>query len=122
MLDTALQTSFVGTGKQDKLGFVSVAKDYKKGKAITGLNLYTTTDGNTYLQIEAMEPVPFSTALPEEDTVLFSRFGYQPAQPDGELVAATCTYKSSDLLVAIDSERIAFYYKRVVVEKITKAE
>jgi hybrid polyketide synthase/nonribosomal peptide synthetase ACE1 len=112
----------LGIGKQESFNFLSVAKEYRKGKAITELNLFTKEGGHTFLQIEGMELVPFSAALKENDAVLFSKFDYQTAQPDGELVAASCTYKPKDLQIALDSERISFYYLRRLVENITVSE
>ena len=111
-----------GIGKQERYQYVSVAKEYKKGKAITELNLLTEQDGQTFLQIEGMELVPFSAALEENDAVLFSRFDYQLAHPDGQVTAASCTYKAEDLEIALDSERIAFFYLRRLVDSITPEE
>jgi hybrid polyketide synthase/nonribosomal peptide synthetase ACE1 len=111
-----------GIGKQERYQYVSVAKEYKKGKAITELNLLTEQDGQTFLQIEGMELVPFSAALEENDAVLFSRFDYQLAYPNGQITAASCTYKAEDLEIALDSERIAFFYLRRLVDSITPEE
>ncbi|KAF2175886.1 polyketide synthase PksB [Zopfia rhizophila CBS 207.26] len=112
----------LGIGKQDTFRYLSVAKEYKKGKVITELNLFTEEGGHTFLQIEGMELVPFSAALPENDAVLFSRFDYKLAHPDGELTAAGCEFKAKDLQIALDSERISFYYLRRLVEIITAEE
>lgn len=112
----------LGIGKQKKFQYLSVANEYSKGKIITELNLFMENGGQTFLQIEGMELVPLSVALPENDAVLFSRFDYKIAHPDGEITAAGCEFKAKDLQIALESERISFYYLRRLLETITAEE
>ncbi|KND87975.1 Nonribosomal peptide synthetase 14 [Tolypocladium ophioglossoides CBS 100239] len=112
----------LGIGKQRGFKFLSVANDYSKGKVVTELNLFAEEGGHTAIQIEGMQLVPLSAAIPENDAVLFSRFDYKIANPDGELTAADYEFKPKDLKIAIDSERISFYYLRRLVETITGEE
>lgn len=112
----------LGTGKQKQFGFISVAHDYSKGKVITELNLLAQDSGHTAIQIEGMQLTPLTPALPENDAVLFSRFDYKTAVPDGDAVAENHEFKAEDLCIAMDSERISFYYLRHLVETITAQE
>ncbi|KAF4416988.1 polyketide synthase [Fusarium acutatum] len=112
-----------GIGKQKSFQYQSVAIDERKAsRVIVELNLLSEETGDTFLQIEGMELVPFSPATPENDAVLFSRFDYRLAGPDGELTAAEYSFRDEDYKMALDSERIAFYYLRRLVETITPAE
>ncbi|KAH6867729.1 hypothetical protein B0T10DRAFT_596949 [Thelonectria olida] len=113
----------LGIGKQKAFQYLSVAVDEKKSaKVITELNLFSEETGDTFFQIEGMELVPFSPATPDNDAVLFSRFDYKLASPDGELTAAEYCFRTEDFNMALDSERIAFYYLRRLVETITPEE
>ncbi|RYC91645.1 Nonribosomal peptide synthetase 14 [Fusarium oxysporum f. sp. narcissi] len=112
-----------GIGKQKSFQYQSVAiEERKASKVIVELNLLSEETGDTFLQIEGMELVPFSPATPENDAVLFSRFDYRLASPDGELTAAEYSFRDEDYKMALDSERIAFYYLRRLVETITPEE
>ncbi|KAF4335575.1 polyketide synthase [Fusarium beomiforme] len=112
-----------GIGKQKSFQYQSVAiEERKASKVIVELNLLSEETGDTFLQIEGMELVPFSPATPENDAVLFSRFDYRLANPDGELTAAEYSFRDEDYKMALDSERIAFYYLRRLVETITLEE
>ncbi|KGO39265.1 Acyl transferase/acyl hydrolase/lysophospholipase [Penicillium expansum] len=112
----------LGTGKQKQFDFISVAHDYSKGKVIMELNLLAQDSGHTAIQIEGMQLTPLMPALPENDAVLFSRFDYKMALPDGDAVAAKHEFKAEDLTTAMDSERISFYYLRHLVDTITAQE
>ncbi|KAG5806456.1 hypothetical protein H9Q71_008972 [Fusarium xylarioides] len=112
-----------GIGKQKGFQYQSVAiEETKTDKIVVELDLLSEETGDTFLQIEGMEIVPFSPATPENDAVLFSRFDYRLANPDGELTAAEYVFKEEDKRIALDSERIAFYYLRRLVETITPEE
>ncbi|EXK85226.1 hypothetical protein FOQG_10877 [Fusarium oxysporum f. sp. raphani 54005] len=112
-----------GIGKQKSFQYQSVAiEERKASKVIVELNLLSEETGDTFLQIEGMELVPFSPATPDNDAVLFSRFDYRLASPDGELTAAEYSFRDEDYKMALDSERIAFYYLRRLVETITPEE
>ncbi|CAG7565352.1 unnamed protein product, partial [Fusarium equiseti] len=112
-----------GIGKQNRFTYQSVAIEKKKtSKVLVELNLLSEETGYTFLQIEGMELVPFSPATPANDAVLFSRFDYRLAGPDGELTAAEYSFKPEDYKMALDCERIAFYYLRRLVETITPEE
>ncbi|KAF4454157.1 putative polyketide synthase [Fusarium austroafricanum] len=112
-----------GIGKQKSFQYQSVAIDERKSPKVIGeLNLLSEETGDTFLQIEGMELVPFSPATPANDAVLFSRFDYRLANPDGELTAAEYSFRDEDYKMALDSERIAFYYLRRLVETITPEE
>ncbi|KAF5987967.1 putative polyketide synthase [Fusarium bulbicola] len=112
-----------GVGKQKSFRYQSVAiEERKASKVIVELNLLSEETGDTFLQIEGMELVPFSPATPENDAVLFSRFDYRLAGPDGELTAAEYSFRDEDYKMALDCERIAFYYLRRLVDTITPEE
>ncbi|KAF5538673.1 polyketide synthase [Fusarium mexicanum] len=112
-----------GVGKQKSFRYQSVTiEERKASKVIVELNLLSEETGDTFLQIEGMELVPFSPATPENDAVLFSRFDYRLAGPDGELTAAEYSFRDEDYKMAVDCERIAFYYLRRLVETITPEE
>ncbi|EMT72749.1 Lovastatin nonaketide synthase [Fusarium odoratissimum] len=112
-----------GIGKQKSFQYQSVAiEETKASKIVVELDLLSEETGDTFLQIEGMEIVPFSPATPENDAVLFSRFDYRLANPDGELTAAEYCFRDEDYKIALDSERIAFYYLRRLVETITPEE
>lgn len=112
-----------GIGKQKSFTYQSVAiEERKASKVLVELNLLSEEAGDTFLQIEGMELVPFSPATPANDAVLFSRFDYRLAGPDGELTAAEYSFKPEDYKMALDCERIAFYYLRRLVETITPEE
>ena len=113
----------LGVGKQKAFRFLSIASDSRKSaKVVTELNLFSVEDGHTFFQIEGMELVPFSAATPENDAVLFSKFDYKLAGPDGEVTAADYCFRTEDFNMALESERVAFYYLRQLVETITPEE
>ncbi|OAQ95890.1 hypothetical protein LLEC1_01631 [Akanthomyces lecanii] len=112
----------LGIGKQKQFDFIAVAHDYSKGKVIAELNLLTQDSGHTAMQIEGMQLTPLTPASPENDAVLFSRFDYKTAVPDGDEIAANHNFKAEDLTTAMDSERISFFYLRRLVETITTQE
>ncbi|KAF5247338.1 hypothetical protein FANTH_6429 [Fusarium anthophilum] len=112
-----------GIGKQKSFQYQSFAiEEAKMSKIVVELDLLSEGTGDTFLQVQGMEIVPFSPATPENDAVLFSRFDYRLANPDGELAAAEYVFKDEDYRIAVDSERIAFYYLRRLVETITPEE
>ncbi|CAG8958684.1 hypothetical protein HYFRA_00011526 [Hymenoscyphus fraxineus] len=112
----------LGVGKQTSFQYSSVARDYIKGQVFTDINLLAGEDRHVFLQIEGMKLVPFSVALPENDAVLFSRFDYKVSNPDGGLAAAGHGCTPEALQVAVDSERISFYYLRRLIDTITDEE
>ncbi|KAM0228605.1 hypothetical protein ACHAPO_010577 [Fusarium lateritium] len=112
-----------GIGKQNSFTYQSVAiEERSASKVLVELNLLSEETGDTFLQIEGMELIPFSPATPANDAVLFSRFDYRLAGPDGELTAAEYSFKPEDYKMALDCERIAFYYLRRLVATITPEE
>ncbi len=69
-----------------------------------------------------MKLAPLSAARPENDAVLFSKFDYRISNPDGELAAKGHGFSPRDLQIALDSERISFYYLRRLLETVTAEE
>ncbi|KAH9909070.1 lovastatin nonaketide synthase [Xylariomycetidae sp. FL2044] len=112
----------LGIGKQDSFRFMSVSNEFRNGKAVTDLNLFVKDGNHTFLQVEGMELIPISAALPEDDAVLFSKFDYKIAEPNGELAADGHKFQPSHLRMALDSERVAFFYLRKLVDTITHEE
>ncbi|KAI0413959.1 lovastatin nonaketide synthase [Xylaria grammica] len=112
----------LGIGKQDSFRYMSIANEFQNGMAVAELNLFTEDGDHTFLQVEGMELVPLSAALPETDAVLFSKFDYKVANPNGELAAEGHGYQPEHLQIALDSERIAFFYLRHLVNTITPDE
>lgn len=112
----------LGAGKQIAFRYLSFAQEYKAGRTITELNLFMEEGVHTFLQLQGMELAPLSAALPENDAVLFSKFDYRTSNPDGELTAAGHGFSPRDLQIALDSERIAFYYLRRLLETVTAEE
>jgi hybrid polyketide synthase/nonribosomal peptide synthetase ACE1 len=111
-----------GIGKQKSFRFVASAADCQQGRITAELNLLSEQGGYTFLQAEGMELVPISAALPENDAVLFSRFEYRLANANGRISAAKHELKQDAIDVAIDTERVAFYYLRQAVTCITPEE
>ncbi|KAI0856844.1 hypothetical protein F4860DRAFT_528733 [Xylaria cubensis] len=105
MLDTALQTTFAACCCP-----------------VTELNLSVEDGNHTFLQVEVMELVPLSPALLENDAVLYSKFDYKIANPNVELAADGHGFQSKHLEMALESERIAFFYLRNLVDSITPEE
>jgi hybrid polyketide synthase/nonribosomal peptide synthetase ACE1 len=101
---------------------MSVSNEFHNGRAVTELNLFVEDGNHTFLQVEAMELVPLSAALPENDAVLFSKFDYKIAGPNGELAAEGHGFKPEHLQMALESERIAFFYLRKLVDSILPEE
>jgi hybrid polyketide synthase/nonribosomal peptide synthetase ACE1 len=112
----------LGIGKQKNLRYMSVSNEFHNGRAVTELNLFVEDGNHTFLQVEAMELVPLSAALPENDAVLFSKFDYKIAGPNGELAAEGHGFKPEHLQMALESERIAFFYLRKLVDSILPEE
>ncbi|KAF5675208.1 polyketide synthase [Fusarium circinatum] len=112
-----------GIGKQKGFQYQSVAiKETKASKIVIKLDLLSEETGNTFLQIEGMEIIPFSPATPKNNAVLFSRFNYRLTNPDSKLTAAKYIFKDKDYRIALNSKRIAFYYLRQLVKTITPKE
>ncbi|EFR01671.1 lovastatin nonaketide synthase [Nannizzia gypsea CBS 118893] len=114
--------TLLGIGMPTILQYEAFAKSYANGSIFTELNLLTNSSSRLFLHIEDMRLVPLSPAVPANDIVLFSRFDYQAALPDGDLVAADYGYKPKDIEVALDCGRIAFYYLRQLIDTITVEE
>lgn len=111
-----------GIGKQRSFQFHSVITENKSSRATVALNLSSQEGSHTFMQIEGMELVPLSAALPRNDAVLFSKFEFKNVNPDGELSCVRHGYTTTDIQTALDSERISFYYLRQLVDAITPEE
>lgn len=109
----------IGIGKQTELRYVTVSRQDKNAKIYGDIHLFAGDANQTFLQVEGGELVPLTPALPSNDAVLFSRFDYRLANPDGEEAATTSRYNRKDIELVIDSERISFYYFRRLLEDVT---
>jgi hybrid polyketide synthase / nonribosomal peptide synthetase ACE1 len=74
------------------------------------------------VQIQGLHAVPLAPAKPEEDCPLFSRFDYRIDQPNGDVAAVNDPPVREVTEAIIESDRLAFYYLRHLVETITPEE
>ena len=93
------------------------------GNAISAdVDIFCEDGQHSFIQIESVKLVPFSRASPENDSVLFSKFVWDVASPDGELAAQNERPTAYERHVAHDLERVCFYYLRTLAEAITPSE
>ncbi|KAL8400946.1 hypothetical protein RB594_001102 [Gaeumannomyces avenae] len=116
----------LGVGKQANFGYVSAARvGSKLVRAAADITLFSEEGGYTFMQVDEMEIVPFSAAVQANDAVVFSRFQYKVAEPDAALVVVDdgCEGKTAaGEEIAAAAERLAFYYLRRLLEKVTAEE
>ncbi|KAL4945238.1 hypothetical protein BDV06DRAFT_231409 [Aspergillus oleicola] len=111
-------------GKQSQLQYLSTSRLDESAKLCADVSLVAgDCFDQIFLQIEGIDLVPLAPALPSNDAVLFSTFEYRLASPDGTTAAASTTAHSrDDVQLAMDEERIAFYYFRRLLEFVTAEE
>ncbi|KAI9676711.1 MAG: Type I Iterative PKS [Bathelium mastoideum] len=100
----------------------AIAGESKKGKLGAGLDLLSRDGAHIFMQIEGIEMVPFSAPLPENDAIFFSGFEYKLDRPNGEMAATGDGATTQEFQLAIDQERISFYYLRQLVDTLTSQE
>ncbi|KAL4971415.1 hypothetical protein BDW66DRAFT_155688 [Aspergillus desertorum] len=112
----------LGANKQESLRYVTAARAAGPGKVVAELDLLTSDASHTFVQVQGLDLTPLSAAVPEDDAVLFSQFQYRLSSPDGDVAAAGDSFPHRELSVAIDMERIAFYYMRQLLATVTAEE
>lgn len=111
--------TFVGTEKQTELRYITITEQNQDARIFADIHLLSSDSSQAFLQIEGVELVPLSPALPSNDSALFSTFECKPAHPDGDAVSSVARYNHEDLELVIDSERISFYYFRRLLELVS---
>lgn len=112
----------IGIGKQTELRYITTTRQDKSARIYADVHLYAGDFSQPFLQMEGAMLVPLTPATPSNDAVLFSKFDYGLAGPDGEEAAKTARYTRENVDLVIDSERISFYYFRQLLEKVTAEE
>ncbi|RAL11483.1 lovastatin nonaketide synthase [Aspergillus homomorphus CBS 101889] len=112
----------IGIGKQTELRYLTVSKQDKSAKISADVHLFAGESNQAFLQMEGTDLVPLAPAVPSNDAVLFSRFDYKLASPDGDAAALPDAYSRADFELGIDEERISFYYLRRLLELVTKED
>lgn len=117
-------TRLGGGSKQRVLGFQSVAHDSQNGQMSCVVDILAGEDrSHTFVQMENFEMKPFSPATAESDALLFSKFDYKLAVPNGEAVVGTDTeLLLEDAAVLLANERMGFFYARRLLQEITAEE
>ena len=104
------------------LPFQSAMSSDARDAISADVDIFCESGQYPFIQIESVKLVPFAQASPENDSVLFSKFVWDVACPDGELAAQSELPTRYERLVAHDLERVCFYYLRSLAETITPKE
>ncbi|KAJ8132306.1 hypothetical protein O1611_g1320 [Lasiodiplodia mahajangana] len=111
-----------GTGKQQNLPWEAISKGMKKSRSTMDINIFSQDNSHTFIQVEGLELMPFTTARPEDDAVIFSKLEYRIDRPSGDVAVIDDGFTAEALENAIKGERVSFYYLRRLLESITPEE
>lgn len=108
--------------KQNIFSWEAFASGDKASQSIVDISVASQDNVHTIMQIEGMELAPLAAARAENDVVMFSKIEYSIDTPNGDLVVVDNGFAADDIDMAIDSDRISFYYLRRLVESISPEE
>lgn len=108
--------------KENIFSWEAFASGGKASRSMVDISVASQDNVHTIMQIEGMELAPLAAAQAENDVVMFSNIEYSIDTPHGDLVVVDNGFTTDDIDMAINSDRISFYYLRRLVESISPEE
>ena len=125
LLPTSIQTIRVNPSlstlhpeRELLLPFDCSLRDVDSAALFGDVDVYTEDGQYAIIQVEGMQAVPFSGATLDNDTLLFSKMVYEPAMPNGDLVAVDTQATAEEYELAYLLERVSYYYLRNLDKQI----
>ena len=99
----------------------SVRSDFT-GDIRADVDVYCEGSHEVFIEIDAISLVPFASASPDDDSLLFSKFEWGVSYADGEIAARNERPSAYEKAVAHDLERVCLFYLNFLVKSITLEE
>lgn len=117
-----LVPSVCGLGMTPEVVFDCTVTDVENNKVTGDVEVYQSDTGHKSISVEGVGFIPFSAASQADDKHLFAYDKYDLYSPDGAIALGGRRATPEELQKALDCERVAFYYLRVLNESVDQAE